>query len=135
MKPAKIRTLSVRPIRSADLAFSSPGVLGRQGTAANLGASVVAGSRILADVHQKLDVRSFGPKAPGRVVASAGWINEQLMANSLFILRNERAGAELDQYFALKIRNGSRISRNFTHCLRSATRISPHPMRIATAPS
>jgi hypothetical protein len=101
MKPAKIRTLSVRPIRSADLAFSSPGVLGRQGTAANLGASVVAGSRILADVHQKLDVRSFGPKAPGRVVASAGWINEQLMANSLFILRNERAGAELDQSIAM----------------------------------
>ncbi|WP_291998583.1 HlyD family secretion protein [Candidatus Accumulibacter sp. ACC012] len=100
MKPAKIRTLAVRPFRSADLAFAVSGLLGRQSDGATLGALVRSGRALLTSVQQELGARSVGPKAPGRVTANAASIDKALVPDALFVLRNERLGAELDQAIA-----------------------------------
>lgn len=89
---AKVRSLQVRPIQSADLAFSVPGILNEQDMAlAKLGARVQAFS--LSNLYGQLGQTVAGQ--PERIRFDDIAIRAELAGNAFFAIRNEGIRANL----------------------------------------
>lgn len=100
MRPGKIRSLSVRPYKSADLAFATPGILGRQGNQTLLGAAVASSAALLESIQQRLHERVAGGDRKGSLAATAQSIEGELACSALFVQANGKLGAEIDQAIA-----------------------------------
>lgn len=100
MRPGKIRSLSVRPYKSADLTFATPGILGRQGSNTLLGVEVASSGALMESIQQRLHERVAGGDRKGSLVATAQWIEQELACCALFVQVNGKLAAEIDQSIA-----------------------------------
>jgi HlyD family secretion protein len=99
MKKAKVRTLSVRPIKSTDLAFPFPGVLRLQASNARLGERVKAfdlEKTVLAGLSVLVDTGSD----TGKIKKNSSAIESAVRDHLLFSQGNGRLAADLDQAIA-----------------------------------
>lgn len=96
----KIRSLSVRPIQSADLAFAVPGVLGSENAPlTRLGTRLRAFDRdaeLIAHLGEAVPVNNNDPLS-GRLTHDSAKVSQRLAPAVLFRLRNEVLAADLDQ--------------------------------------
>jgi hypothetical protein len=98
MAQGKVRSLQVRPIQSADLAFDLPGILGKQDQArAKLGQDVI-GFDFTVQVLAKLLRRETNDG--GRLSWDSNRIRQEMTPATLFTLRNEMAEVGLQQIIA-----------------------------------
>ena len=103
MPEAKIRSLKVRPLRSADLSLNMPGILATRTPLAFLGKRItlttpegnVAGTPfdLKADVYDKFGLAL----ANGSMIMSPSAIGSALNPHALFVLRNESLRVSLEQ--------------------------------------
>lgn len=103
MPDAKIRSLKVRPLRSADLSLNMPGILATRTPLALLGKRITLtnpeGNPAGAPFDMKGDVYDkFGLALPnGSMMMSPGAIGAALNPHALFVLRNESLRVSLEQ--------------------------------------
>lgn len=100
MKKAKIRTLSVRPHKSADLTFAMPGILAWQGRLAELGSVVASPTEARRSLARLLDGDEATKSPEESDFVTAREIERHVRDESLFILRNDRMAVDLDQSIA-----------------------------------
>lgn len=97
---AKIRTLAVRPIKSADLAFQVSGVLSAQSLKARLGRRVGQITPIDHSAPAETTVEEKATAKGSRDLSDSAQMHRELSADALFMLRNHRMQADLDQALA-----------------------------------
>jgi hypothetical protein len=103
MANAKVQSLIVRPLRSADLAFPIAGIIAQRSDLAYLGVAIeetkfneIKGKKdtiydIISDINNRAD------NDTGKLIVDSSKIADDLTTSSFFILRNEISKSSLDQ--------------------------------------
>jgi hypothetical protein len=98
MRKAKVRTLSVRPFKSTDLAFPNPGILVRQGERARLGRGVDGQDR--SETVARLLAAASPGELQGRIDADSRTLIAALQGDALFTQSHDRLASDIDQAIA-----------------------------------